>query len=58
MCLPAVYSQIGELPTECSRPMFFLGQLSNEDFIDHAEGIYYPFLCTPCGVAATGYQQS
>ncbi len=68
--LPGVsYSQIGGLPTwiqdaeyprcpECSRPMFFLGQLSNEDFIEHAEGTYYLFLCTPCGVAATGYQQS
>lgn len=67
--LPGVdFSQLGGLPTwvqdaeypacpDCSRTMPFLGQISNEDFME-AEGIYYTFHCVPCGVTATTYQQT
>lgn len=68
--IPGVaFSQIGGLPTwindseypscpECSMTMPFVGQLSNEDYDGYAEGIYYCFHCTNCGVSATNYQQS
>jgi hypothetical protein len=63
------FSQIGGHPTwvqdaehpecpGCQQPMLFIGQLSNEDYQQYAEGIYYLFVCGRCGVAATGYQQS
>ena len=38
--------------------MSFVAQVSNEDLDEHAEGIYYMFVCRGCGVAATNYQQS
>lgn len=68
--LPGVaFSQLGGHPTwiqdaeyppclECGSPMFFVGQLSNEDFQEYGEGIYYIFLCKTCKIAATTYQQS
>lgn len=68
--LPGVsFSQIGGLPTwvqdaayprcpECSRTMFFVGQLNNEDYTEYGEGIYYMHLCRSCRVVATNYQQS
>jgi hypothetical protein len=63
------FSQIGGHPTwvqdaeypacpGCQQPMPFIGQLSNEDYEDYGEGIYYLFACGRCGVAATSYQQS
>jgi hypothetical protein len=67
---PAVAaSQVGGFPTwiqdaeyplcpDCTRTMSFVGQISNEDFLEHAEGIYYVFVCLDCGVSATNYQQS
>ena len=62
-------SQIGGIPTslqdaeypqcpDCQQTMSFVGQISNEDFMEYAEGIYYAFLCTGCGITATNYQQS
>lgn len=68
--LPGVaFSQIGGFPTwvqdaeypgcpDCSETMPFVGQISNEDFLEFAEGIYYAFHCPKCNVSATGYQQS
>lgn len=68
--LPGVaFSQLGGHPTwiqyagyppclKCGSPMFFIAQLSNEDFQKYGEGIYYIFLCKPCKIAATTYQQS
>jgi hypothetical protein len=68
--LPGVaFSQIGGHPTwiqdadyppclECENPMPFIGQLSNGDYQEYGEGIYYIFICKKCKVAATGYQQS
>lgn len=67
--LPDVeFSQVGGLATwiqnaeyplcpGCSRTMPFLGQISNEDFME-SEGIYYAFHCMTCGVTATSYQQT
>ncbi len=63
------FSQIGGHPTwvqdaghpdcpTCRRPMPFICQLSNEDYEEYAQGIYYLFACGRCGVAATNYQQS
>jgi hypothetical protein len=68
--LPGVgFSQIGGHPTwiqdaqyppclKCESPMLFIAQLSNEDFQEYGEGIYYIFICKECKVAATAYQQS
>ncbi|HEY7125388.1 MAG TPA: hypothetical protein VH540_15650 [Ktedonobacterales bacterium] len=42
----------------CQRRMTFLGQLETLDIVEHAEGIYYAFLCADCGKATTGYQQT
>jgi hypothetical protein len=63
------FSQIGGLPTwvqdaeypdcpDCSQKMFFIGQISNEDFDPLMEGIQYCFVCQQCNVTATNYQQS
>lgn len=63
------FSQVGGHPTwiedaqyprcpGCDRSMPFLAQISNEDFREHSEGIYYLFLCSGCDVTATEYQQS
>jgi hypothetical protein len=63
------FSQLGGHPTwiqraeypecpGCRRAMPFVAQLSNEDYEEFAEGIYYLFACGPCGVAATCYEQS
>jgi hypothetical protein len=38
--------------------MKFVGQISNEDFEDLAEGIEYFFVCGGCRVTAASYQQS
>ncbi len=38
--------------------MPFIGQISNEDFMDYGEGIYYAFHCADCDVTATRYQQT
>lgn len=65
----AAFSQIGGLPTwiqdaefpdcpECERKMLFIGQVSNEDYDQWSEGIYYCFVCPKCNVTATTYQQS
>jgi hypothetical protein len=68
--LPDVaYSQVGGHPTwvqdsyypncpDCSATMVFVGQISNEDYDQSMEGIYYAFSCSECGVSATNYQQS
>jgi hypothetical protein len=68
--LPGVeFSQVGGLATwvqdaeypacpECSRTMPLVGQISNDDFMEYGEGIYYAFHCAGCGVTATNYQQS
>lgn len=68
--LPGVsFSRIGGLPTwvqaaeyptcpDCSQTMPFIGQVSNEDFVQFGEGIYYAFRCPGCNVTATNYQQS
>jgi len=37
--------------------MVFIAQLDSDDFKYH-EGSYYAFLCAPCGVTATCYQQT
>jgi hypothetical protein len=63
------FSQVGGHPTwiqdaeypccpDCERPMPFVAQLSNEDYQECGEGLFYLFACQACGVAATGYQQS
>ena len=63
------FSQVGGHPTwiqdaeyprcpDCGRAMPFVAQLSNADYQEYGEGIYYLFACPDCGVAATGYQQS
>lgn len=68
--LPGVtFSQVGGLPTwiqdaaypecpDCSQKMPFIGQISNEDFIEYGEGIYYAFRCPACKVTGTCYQQT
>jgi hypothetical protein len=68
--LPGVaFSQVGGLPTwiqdaeyptcpDCSQKMPFIGQISNEDFMEYGEGIYYAFRCPQCNVSATCYQQT
>jgi len=68
--LPGVaFSQVGGLPTwiqdagfpacpDCSQKMLFIGQISNEDFMEYGEGIYYAFHCPTCNVTATSYQQT
>jgi hypothetical protein len=52
--------QDAKYPTcpDCSQKMPFVGQLSNVDFLELAEGIYYLFGCSACGVSAASYQQS
>lgn len=63
------FSQIGGLPTwvqdaeypncpDCDQKMLFIGQISNEDYDQWSEGIYYCFVCANCNVTATTYQQS
>jgi len=42
---------------DCGRTMTFVAQLDNDDF-KHQEGCYYAFLCAPCRVTATCYQQT
>lgn len=42
---------------KCRRSMPFLGQLDAQD-LDAGEGLYYAFVCSGCGVAATTYQQT
>ena len=65
----APLSQVGGLPSwiqdpeypscpKCQRRMKFFGQISNEEIEDYSEGIYYMFLCSDCGIGATGYQQT
>jgi len=68
--LPGIaFSQVGGLPTwiqdaeypacpDCSQKMPFVGQISNEDFMEYGEGIYYAFRCPQCNVTATCYQQT
>lgn len=68
--LPGVsFSQVGGLPTwiqeadypvcrECWETMPFVGQISNEDFMEYGEGIYYAFHCPDCAISATMYQQT
>ncbi len=62
-------TQIGGLPgwiqdeafpccPKCSETMVFIGQISNEDIEDYAEGIFYIFLCSNCKIGATNYQQT
>lgn len=66
--MPISFSQVGGHPSweqdaeyprcpSCQQTMFFIAQLSNEDF-DDAEGIYYAFVCRACQTAATHYQQT
>jgi hypothetical protein len=63
------FSQIGGLPSwiqdakyptcpECTEKMPFIGQISNEDFIEYGEGIFYAFRCPRCNNSATMYQQT
>ena len=63
------FTKIGGMPTwiqdaeypkcpKCGEEMMFVGQLSNEDFEEYAEGIYYGFVCKECMIAATTYQQT
>ena len=63
------FSQVGGLPTwiqgpefpscpDCSQKMPFIGQISNADFMQYGEGIYYAFRCPHCDVTATFYQQT
>jgi hypothetical protein len=63
------FSQVGGLPTwiqgaeyplcpDCTQKMPFVGQISNEDFMEFGEGIYYAFRCPHCKVTATCYQQT
>ncbi len=49
-----------EYPTchKCQEAMPCVGQVSWEDMDEFAEGMTYAFLCLPCGVAATTYQQT
>lgn len=42
----------------CQAAMPCIGQVSWEDMDEFAEGMTYAFLCLPCGVAATTYQQT
>ena len=67
--LPTTFSQLGGHPTwiqdasypscpSCTKTMPFLAQLSHEDIEDYSEGIYYCFVCLPCGTTATSYQQT
>jgi len=42
----------------CERHMPFLAQLDMADIEEIGEGNYYVFLCSDCGIAATGYQQT
>ena len=67
-CMELKSSQIGGLPCwvqdsdypvcpDCGSTMPFIAQLSEDDFPDH-EGTYYAFLCVPCRVTATCYQQT
>ncbi|WP_141505463.1 DUF1963 domain-containing protein [Paenibacillus luteus] len=67
--LEAGASQVGGYPTwvqdaeypacpSCRETMAFLGQLDGGEMMEYGEGIYYAFLCSPCQVAATHYQQT
>ena len=40
----------------CKETMLFLGQISPVDLNHNAEGMFYAFLCAPCGKAATTFQ--
>lgn len=42
----------------CQETMIFVGQLELADLLDNVEGMMYAFLCSSCGIAATGYQQT
>lgn len=41
----------------CQQAMTFVGQYEPYQ-VDYIEGIIYAFLCTKCGLATTGYQQT
>ena len=67
-CTSASVSQLGGLPSwvqdtaypgcpGCKRTMTFLAQLDNGQFPGY-EGVYYAFVCVPCGITATTYQQT
>ncbi|MFH2056981.1 MAG: DUF1963 domain-containing protein [bacterium] len=67
--LPTTFSQLGGHPTwiqdadypqcpSCAKTMMFLAQLDRSDLEDHAEGIYYAFICPECRTTATNYQQT
>jgi hypothetical protein len=67
--MPISFSQVGGHPSweqdaeyprcpSCTQKMVFIAQMSNEDYDQYAEGIYYAFLCRTCLVAATHYQQT
>lgn len=67
-CMEVSISQIGGLPSwvqdtafptcpDCSKTMKFIAQVDNGQFPYH-EGVYYAFLCAPCRVTATTYQQT
>lgn len=67
--LPTTFSQLGGHPTwvqdadypqcpSCAKTMMFLAQLDRDDIEDHAEGIYYAFVCPACRMTATSYQQT
>jgi hypothetical protein len=67
-CGAPALTQIGGLPSwvqdddfpdcpSCKRSMRFVAQIDQGAF-DRYEGIYYAFLCAPCRITATSYQQS
>ncbi|HEY1084391.1 MAG TPA: hypothetical protein VGE29_19140 [Prosthecobacter sp.] len=67
-CMELKNSQLGGHPTwvqdsdyprcpDCSRSMRFVAQLDEGD-IPYNEGTYYAFVCEPCQVTATSYQQT
>lgn len=67
--IPIGYSQFGGFPTwiqdevyplcpECKETMTFVGQIANEDCEEFSEGIHYFFLCSPCMITSTVYQQT
>jgi hypothetical protein len=62
-------SQLGGHPTwiqdaeypkciSCATLMQFIGQVDVGDMTRYGEGVYYAFLCKPCGMACTHYQQT
>lgn len=42
----------------CSRLMMTVAQIALEDFVRHAEGIFYVHYCSGCSVAGVSYDQS